>query len=175
MWPTSHCPITKSMKFGLPPVVRADARVLILGSLPGDASLAAGRYYAHPRNQFWALLSGVTGHDLVSMFYSDRLETLQKCGIALWDVIASAERQGSLDGRITASSLNDLRAFAANLPILRAIVFNGKKAAMLGKHAFAGLPAEIFEFPSSSPAHAVKLASKVSEWKKLAPYILSHK
>jgi hypoxanthine-DNA glycosylase len=87
-------------KRGLPPVARSDARLFILGSLPGDASLAARRYYAHPQNQFWRLVGTVIEEDLQSLRYDQRLERLAEHGIGLWDVIGSAVRPGSLDQAI---------------------------------------------------------------------------
>jgi hypoxanthine-DNA glycosylase len=80
------------MKIGLVPVTRSDARILILGSLPGDASLSAKQYYAHPQNQFWTLVSGVIQQDLVAVDYATRIIALQSAGIALWDVIGVANR-----------------------------------------------------------------------------------
>ena len=85
---------------GFAPVVDAHTRLLILGSLPGDASLAAGQYYAHPRNGFWRLTGGVIGRDLVDLAYPQRLAALQAAGIGLWDVITTAHRTGSLDTAI---------------------------------------------------------------------------
>ena len=84
-----------SVKSGLPPIARLDARLFILGSLPGDASLVAQRYYAHPTNQFWRLLGKAIGEDLQTLSYDDRLERLAERRIGLWDVIASARRPGS--------------------------------------------------------------------------------
>src|SRR3982751_3876069 len=89
-----------SVKVGLPPVARRDARLFVLGSLPGDASLAAQRYYAHPSNQFWRLLGTAIGEELQPLSYEQRLECLSERGIGLWDVIASASRPGSLDQAI---------------------------------------------------------------------------
>src|SRR3954469_9703151 len=86
-----------SVKGGLPPIARTDARLFVLGSLPGDASLAAQRYYAHPSNQFWRLLGGAIGENLEALRYEARLERLAERRIGLWDVIASADRRGSLD------------------------------------------------------------------------------
>src|SRR5439155_17530629 len=83
-----------SVKVGLPPIARADARLFVLGSLPGDASLAAQRYYAHPTNQFWRLLGSAIGEDLQPLSYEHRLERLAERGVGLWDVIASAARAG---------------------------------------------------------------------------------
>src|SRR4051812_9892532 len=85
------------VKGGLAPIARRDARLFILGSLPGDASLAAGQYYAHPQNQFWRLLGRVIGEDLRAMTYDERLECVAKHRVGLWDVIGSAHRAGSLD------------------------------------------------------------------------------
>jgi len=89
-----------SVKFGLPPIARSDARLFVLGSLPGDASLAASRYYAHPTNQFWRLLGAAIGEELQSLSYEDRLVRLADRRVGLWDVIASASRRGSLDQAI---------------------------------------------------------------------------
>ena len=94
------------VKSGLPPVARPDARLFILGSLPGDASLSAGKYYAHPQNQFWRLVGSVIGEDLHSLSYEDRLEILAGRRIGLWDVIGSAERRGSPDQSIRNANHN---------------------------------------------------------------------
>ena len=91
-----------SVKFGLPPIARPDARLFVLGSLPGDASLAAKRYYAHPTNQFWRLLGQAIGEELQALDYPIRLTRLAERRIGLWDVIASANRSGSLDHAIRA-------------------------------------------------------------------------
>ena len=87
-----------SVKSGLPPIARPDARLFILGSLPGDASLSAQRYYAHLTNQFWRLLGGAIGDELQALPYEDRLERLAERRIGLWDVIASARRPGRTAG-----------------------------------------------------------------------------
>ena len=84
-----------SVKFGLPPIAARNARLFVLGSLPGDASLAARRYYAHPTNQFWRLLGDAIGEELQSLDYDARLERLAARRVGLWDVIASASRRGS--------------------------------------------------------------------------------
>lgn len=158
-------------KIGLPPIARGDAQVLILGSLPGDASLAARQYYAHPRNHFWQLVGGVIGRDLGAIEYSARIHALQMAGIALWDVVAEANRPGSLDQKIRNAQANDLRAFAGKLPHLRAIAFNGKKAAALAMDAFDQLPVDILYLPSSSPAHAINAITKSAAWGVLSRYL----
>ena len=93
-------------KSSFPPVAAADARLLVLGSLPGDRSLAEARYYAHPQNQFWALMSGVLARDLVALAYDERLVALRDAGVALWDVIGSAHRIGSTDAAILDAQVN---------------------------------------------------------------------
>lgn len=158
------------LKHSFPPIASHDARLLVLGSLPGDRSLAAGRYYAHPQNQFWRLMSPVVGRDLVPLAYDDRLAALQASGIALWDVIGSARRAGSTDAAIVDIEGNDLLALVATLPRLRAIAFNGGTALkqglkLLGRD-FSG--PQIIALPSSSPLHTVGLAAKQPAWNQLA-------
>ncbi|MFP3182215.1 MAG: DNA-deoxyinosine glycosylase, partial [Paraburkholderia sp.] len=91
-----------------PPVVDANTRVLVLGSLPGEVSLAQSQYYAHKQNRFWSLIGDVTGEDLRSLDYLTRLQTLLRHRVGLWDVVAEAQREGSLDSRIRNHASNDL-------------------------------------------------------------------
>lgn len=150
-----------------PPVVDQHTRTLILGSLPGTASLAASQYYGHPRNAFWKLLSAVTGEDLVSMAYEDRLQAVLRHRIGLWDVIANARRIGSLDSNIRDHTHNDLLDLIATLPALKTIAFNGGTAAKIGIKAL-GENAQryrIVMLPSSSPAHAsLSFEQKLEAW-----------
>ena len=149
-----------------PPVVDAHTRVLILGSLPGDASLQAAQYYAHPRNQFWRLLEQVLQQPLLELPYPQRLGCLQEQGIGLWDVVAQAQRPGSLDADIRAASHNDLTALCASLPQLQALAFNGATAARIGLkqvHGHARL-LQVLTLPSSSPAHTMSFAQKLEQW-----------
>ena len=152
-----------------PPHADAETRVLILGSLPGAASLAAHQYYAHPQNQFWRLVGGAIGSDLAAMAYPARLAALTAAGIGLWDVIASARRPGSLDGAIRAAETRDLAGFAATLPALRMVAFNGATAARYGRGALAGSGVVLLDLPSSSAAHArLSLAAKQAAWNAIA-------
>jgi hypoxanthine-DNA glycosylase len=114
------------------PVVNTDTRALVLGSLPGRISLRENRYYAHPQNQFWRLMSGVTGVDLVSLSYKYRIDALLNAGIGLWDVIASAHRRGSLDSAILSAQIRHLATMITTLPSLRAVAFNGRTALRFG-------------------------------------------
>lgn len=154
-----------TLKRAFDPVVDARTRLLILGSLPGDASLKAGQYYAHPRNGFWRLVGGVIDVDLVALPYAQRLEALRAAGVGLWDVIASAERPGSLDAAIRDAEAADLNRLIDGLPALRAVAFNGGTAARLGRRGLTPRPRiTLIDLPSSSPAHARPLAEKAMAW-----------
>jgi TDG/mug DNA glycosylase family protein len=156
-----------------PPVADARTRVLVLGSLPGAASLAAREYYAHPQNAFWRLIGAAAGRDLAALAYPERLTALRAAGIGLWDVIVTAARQGSLDAAIRDPEAADLRGLVATLPALRAIAFNGGTAARHGRRALGGLDGPVLlELPSSSPAFAaMPFAEKRARWSVLARYL----
>ena len=154
-----------TVKRSMAPVGSRDAGLLILGSLPGEASLRARQYYAHPQNQFWRLLGSAIGEDLAAMAYENRLARLSSRGIALWDVVGEARRQGSLDGAIRGAMPNRLKEYVMAHPRLRAVAFNGKTAARLGRTALAGLaPIQLIDLPSSSPAHTMAFADKLAQW-----------
>lgn len=152
---------------GFPPVAGPDARVLILGSLPGQASLAAGRYYAHPHNAFWPILGGFLGL-AADAAYEERTAALVAAKIALWDVCAAARRPGSLDSAIARASVrpNDFAAFFRAHREIARIGFNGSAAYDLYKRQ--GLPADgrqLVRLPSTSPAHAaMSPAEKHAIW-----------
>ena len=151
------------------PVVDANTRLLILGSLPGEKSLAHSQYYAHPQNKFWLLLGEVLGVDLKSLPYDARLATLLTHGVGLWDVVAPAQRSGSLDSNIRERDDNDLVALAASLPRLDTIAFNGGTAARLGLKVLGGQAERyrIVSLPSSSPAYTLAYEAKLQQWKTL--------
>lgn len=164
--------MTGARRIGFDPVVDSDTRLLILGSLPGDASLKAAQYYAHPRNAFWRLLGGVLGENLDTLAYEARLERLKARRIGLWDVIASAERSGSLDAAIRSPQAADLRGLVAGLPELRAVAFNGGLAARLGRRILEDhADLVLLDLPSSSPAHARPLAKKAARWAALSDFV----
>lgn len=160
-------------KRSFPPVVDARTRVLVLGSLPGERSLGEARYYAHPQNQFWPLLSGVLDADLCAMAYADRLGALLARGVGLWDVVASARRTGSTDAAITVATGNDIAGLTTALPALRAIGFNGGTALRLGLRGLGPEAARfaIVALPSSSPLHTVGRAAKQPAWNALRAYV----
>jgi hypoxanthine-DNA glycosylase len=159
-------------KASFPPVVAADTRVLILGSLPGERSLAARRYYAHPQNQFWRLVGPAIGTELDALSYEARLAALLAGGIGLWDTVASATRAGSLDAAIRAAEPNPLADLVATLPALRAVAFNGATSARLGMAALAGSGLALLSLPSSSPAYAaMPLAEKRRLWAAIGEFL----
>jgi double-stranded uracil-DNA glycosylase len=160
-------------KSSFAPIVASDTRVLILGSLPGEASLAAKRYYAHPQNQFWRLIGGVIGREISLLSYEERLAALTAGGIGLWDVVGSARREGSLDGALRDIAGNDLLRLAGSLPHLRAVGFNGGAAARIGRRllgASDGLA--LVALPSSSAAYCrMSVAEKARAWNLLREHL----
>jgi hypoxanthine-DNA glycosylase len=157
----------QALLHGLAPVIDAHIRVLVLGSFPGAASLAAGQYYAHPRNQAWPILSALTGEPLVALPYLERLPRLLAHGFGLWDVLGACERQGSLDSAIRKSAANDFARLRELCPLLKTVGFNGQTA---GKFAaqFAAAGYRTLVLPSTSPAHAsLAFPQKLECWKLL--------
>lgn len=155
------------------PVARPDARVLILGSMPGKASLAAVQYYAHPRNSFWPIMLGLLGGE-AELSYPQRLALLQENGVALWDVLATCTRESSLDSDIDEASIvaNDLAAFLDLHAQVRQLFFNGAKAEQaFRRHVAPRLGARLdglsrTRLPSTSPANAsLRFEQKLAAWR----------
>lgn len=155
-----------------PPIADAQARVLILGSMPGKLSLQAQQYYAHPRNAFWPILGELVGAR-ADLPYQARMQVLKANGIALWDVLKSCTREGSLDSDIDDASIitNDFVSFHRAHPDIAYIFFNGAKAeACYRKHVLPGLdspltPLQYQRLPSTSPAHAsLSRTQKLKAW-----------
>jgi len=148
-----------------------DARttVIVLGSLPGEISLARQQYYANPTNQFWHLIGGVLDTDLVSLGYADRLTALLERGVGLWDVVQSATRNTSADAAIQQHVAHDLLALVRRLPRLRGLGFNGGKAAAIGLRQLGSpAPCSAISLPSSSAAHCrITYADKLQSWLEL--------
>jgi len=152
------------------PIEDADAIVLVLGSMPGNASLAAGEYYAHQRNHFWPIMGELIGAH-TELTYRERIKILQSSGIALWDVLESCIRKTSLDSRIEAASEtpNDLNAFFLQHPGITHVFFNGAKAGQCFlKHVRPSLISAQLQFqrlPSTSPANAgITYQQKLLAW-----------
>tara|TARA_R110002096_G_scaffold6409_2_gene29741 strand:+ start:60351 stop:60866 length:516 start_codon:yes stop_codon:yes gene_type:complete len=157
-----------SLSQGFEPVARSDARVLILGSLPGQRSLDEQQYYAHPRNAFWGIMRDLFGID---GDYEQRCKGLESARIALWDVLQASVRRGSLDAdiQLETANANDFAAFFSRHPGIELIVFNGKKSEALFRKLVRGAGLETLAMatlPSTSPAYAAMTYSgKLKAWR----------
>ena len=155
---------------GFSPISTPAARVLILGSMPGQESLRQAQYYAHPRNAFWPIMEALFGIP-ATLPYAQRTVQLAQCGLAVWDVCAAAYRTGSLDTAIRPDSVvaNDFSAFFQSHPQIQRVCFNGAKAAQLyRKHVKCDLPLEYCALPSTSPAHAsLSFEVKLCRWSSI--------
>jgi len=157
---------------GFPPVSTPDAEVLVLGSLPGVRSISAQQYYAHPQNAFWRIMDDLFG---IRGSYSERCAQLVERRIALWDVLESSVRPGSMDADIDLATAtpNDFAGFFAAHPAIRQVAFNGKKAEQMFRRFVLGslrgnIP-ELCPMPSTSPAFAsMSYAHKLQQWRKMA-------
>jgi TDG/mug DNA glycosylase family protein len=159
-----------------PPIASPLSQVLILGTMPGKASLRARQYYAHPRNLFWPILGAILGIDPAHP-YEARVAAVRAAGLAVWDVLRSCTRASSLDSDIDAPSAvpNDFATFLAEHPRIRRICFNGATAeALYTRHVRPGLvlarDLDHLRLPSTSPANAsVPLAEKLRAWRSIVP------
>ena len=155
---------------GLPPVVDARTRILILGSFPGVASLAASQYYAHPRNHFWPIMGEILGEPLPSMPYAMRLQRLNARGVGLWDSIVACRRRGSADGAIRLAERGNVERVSRAARSLVLVCFNGNTAASAaGPWRAAGY--ETLALPSTSPAYTRPFAEKLAAWREMTHWI----
>jgi hypoxanthine-DNA glycosylase len=159
---------------GFPPIASDHSHVLILGSMPSVASLQAQQYYAHPRNAFWPIQQALWGiADQAS--YEERVQILQAKGVAVWDVLASCKREGSLDSAIDADSVvvNDFESFFVEYQQIKAIFFNGATAENYFKKYVLLKPSLVFQrLPSTSPAHAsLSFEQKLAKWQSIKDYV----
>lgn len=155
---------------GLPPIVDAGTRVLILGSFPGVASLAARQYYAHPRNHFWPILASILDEPLVELPYGKRLERLSAHGVGVWDIIVACHRRGSSDTAIRNAqrgSVERIRRVARSLAV---VCFNGNTAAT-ARPAWEAAGYATLALPSTSPAYTRPFAEKLSAWRTIEPWL----
>jgi hypoxanthine-DNA glycosylase len=150
---------------GLAPVIARHTRLVVLGSFPGAASLAAGQYYAHPRNQFWAILGTIWGIDLRARPYRDRIAEMRARGLGVWDVYASCRRAGSLDSAIADAVPNDLASLRRRAPQLQAVAHNGGESAR-AMAVTRTLGVAVLRLPSTSPANASwSFERKLAAWR----------
>lgn len=157
--------------FSFPPLIDSLSQVLVLGSIPGAKSLEKNQYYAHPQNQFWKIMCDLLGVNYTTV-YTERLELIQQHNIALWDIIESCERQGSLDATIKNERIQNLPMVLDGAPRLRGICCNGQKAykttlKIIGKDF--SLP--IISLPSTSPLHTIPYQEKLQKWEILLQFI----
>jgi TDG/mug DNA glycosylase family protein len=151
---------------GFPPVIDAKVETLILGSFPSVASLGKAQYYGHPQNHFWRLVGTALGEPLYEMEYAQRLKTLLKHRIGLWDIIGTCKREGSLDSNIRNPGHNEFSRVTGVARKLRRVCFNGKTAGKM-EPLFAEWGYETLVLPSSSPAYTLSFAEKLKQWRRI--------
>ena len=154
-----------------PPIVDSDAKILILGSVPGVKSLEKQQYYAHPQNKFWKIIFELFNENFTDN-YQERIALLKKKNIALWDVIDSCERKGSLDSEIKNEEANQIEDLLENHPKIQAIFCNGGKSfknlqKILGKE----YKIPVFLLPSTSPLHTISFERKLEDWKVIKNFL----
>ncbi|OGO85017.1 MAG: DNA-deoxyinosine glycosylase [Clostridiales bacterium GWD2_32_59] len=169
---------SENKKHSFDPIINQNSKVLILGSMPGEESLAKNEYYANPRNEFWTITSAVIGIEL-SGTYEEKKKNLLENGIALWDVMKTCERKGSLDSDIKNPEVNDFREFLDTYRHIVAIAFNGGKAydtfkSKVGFKFFDERKITYIKMPSTSSMkgkHVKNITDKIKEWSEIVKYI----
>lgn len=154
-----------STLYGFPPIIDVRARTLILGSFPSEASLKAQQYYAHRQNQFWKIMGALLNQPLYEMDYAARWPHLQAAGIAVWDVYATCEREGSLDSDIRLGVANDFACLKTLAPKLQSVCFNGQTAGKFQRQ-LSSMGYDIKVLPSSSPAYTMSFDRKLAVWRE---------
>ncbi len=154
-----------------PPIIFKDSKILILGSVPGIKSLEMQEYYAHPQNKFWTILFEIFDENFTRN-YNEKIKFLEKNKIAVWDVIDSCEREGSLDTKIKNESHNDIAELLKVYPKVQTIFCNGQKSFKNLKKMLGEKPTvSIYVLPSTSPAHAIPFEKKLSEWSEIKNFV----
>lgn len=155
---------------GLPPLVAADAHVLILGSFPSEASLAVRQYYAHPRNHFWRIVGALLNEPLAELPYIERTERVRAHRLAIWDTIVACERPGSLDASIRNAERGEIARIHRIARSLRAVCFNGNTAAR-AEPAWRQAGYATLVLPSTSPAYTLPFDAKLAAWRALLQWL----
>ena len=158
--------------FSFPPIIDESSEILILGSIPGQKSLEKQEYYAHPQNKFWRIIFELF-NEIFTTDYTKKIQILEKHHIALWDVIDTCERKGSLDSEIRKEEANKIEELLHNYPNIKAIFCNGQKSYKnLQKILSKDFHLPIIALPSTSPAHAsLKYEEKLLSWQKIKNYL----
>lgn len=155
------------MIYSFSPAINSHTRVLVVGSMPGEASLKAGEYYAYRHNQFWRIVFDVFADGRAPKSYTDKLDTLLSRQVGLWDALEACRREGSLDGNIQSPVPNDFPALFVKFPAVHTLLFNGQAARTHFKRAFGDLGRTCITLPSTSPAHASRsYAEKLAVWSR---------
>lgn len=150
------------------PAINENSKILILGSMPGIKSLEEAQYYAHPQNRFWKVMSILCNKDLVNLSYEERIQTLLDNNFALWDVIKTCSRKGSLDSAIENEKPNNIKSLLKKYPNIKTIYLNGNKAYSAFKKHFPELLPLCIKMPSTSPANArFRMEALLKEWNLL--------
>lgn len=155
-------------------IIPPESKILILGTMPGVASLEQQEYYAHPRNAFWPIIAHLAGHPEAPTEYAQKIALLKSSGIALWDVCGACLREGSLDSNITDEVPNPIDSLLVENPSIRLLAFNGQPAFKLFKRHFPALidRSEHIVLPSTSPANArLRFAEKLEKWSELKRWL----
>ena len=163
-------PSASALRRGLPPIIAPDARVLILGSFPSEASLSARQYYAHPRNHFWPILGALLDEPLPQMPYAQRTECVRARRIAIWDTIVACERPGSLDASIRNAERGEVNRIRRVARELRVVCFNGQTAAR-AEAVWRGAGYATLRMPSTSPAYTLPMHAKLEQWRALLTWL----
>jgi len=154
-----------------PPIVDHESQVLILGSVPGVKSLEKQEYYGHPQNKFWKIIFELFDENFTEN-YDEKIEILKKNKIAVWDVIDTCERKGSLDSEIRNEEANDIENLLQKHPNIRAVFCNGGKALKnLNKILNKNSEIPVYLLPSTSPLHTISFDRKLEKWKILKTYL----
>lgn len=155
------------MIYSFPPAVNPQTRVLVIGSMPGVASLRAREYYAYKYNQFWKIVFDLFAGGRQPANYEDKINTLLAHHIGLWDALSACERPGSLDGNISNPTPNDFPGLFSQYPQIHTLLFNGQAARLHFKRAFGDAGKMCLTLPSTSPAHAaLSYDDKLQRWRK---------
>ena len=153
------------------PIINKDSKILILGSIPGVKSLEKQEYYGHPQNKFWKIIFELF-HEEFTEDYRLKVDILKRHHVALWDVIDSCERKGSLDSEIKNEKTNSVEQILEEFPNIRALFCNGGKSHQILQKMIAGkseIP--IFKLPSTSPLHTISYERKLEDWRKITHYL----